>query len=228
MLCGTPSIPNLMNGVKGPSGKMASMQGIESATASCRSMYSELTDKQRDDGKHQAEYDYSAKPNKFFYSVESCGSLKPENIVLMGVQVTLEGHNDQRECVHFRFWRKSLQICRPSFSMNCTMMPSLSTECVHCPVIFLVLKSSAKPVVMEGICKCVREGRFSQSLNFYRIAALWWQSTSLLWWEREALASLRSPSSWYRTTLSTSTILPSKTRIGNRFKIFSYVCTNVT
>ena len=51
-------------------------------------MYSELTDKQRDEGKHQAEYDYSAKPNKFFYSVESCGSLKPENIVLMGVQAS--------------------------------------------------------------------------------------------------------------------------------------------
>merc|ERR1712228_523817 len=54
---------------------------------SIRSMYSELTDKQRDEGKHQAEYDYTAKPNKFFFSVESCGSLKPENIVLMGVQV---------------------------------------------------------------------------------------------------------------------------------------------
>ena len=51
-------------------------------------MYSELTDKQREEGKHQAEYDYAAKPNKFFYSVESCGSLKPENIVLMGVQVS--------------------------------------------------------------------------------------------------------------------------------------------
>merc|ERR1719400_663936 len=37
--------------------------------------------------KPQAEYDYTAKPNKFFFSVESCGSLKPENIVLMGVQV---------------------------------------------------------------------------------------------------------------------------------------------
>merc|ERR1712045_920417 len=54
---------------------------------SIRSMYSELTDKQREEGKPQAEYDYTAKPNKFFYSVESCGSLKPENIVLMGVQV---------------------------------------------------------------------------------------------------------------------------------------------
>merc|ERR1712038_1660891 len=41
---------------------------------SIRSMYSELTDKQRDEGKHQAEYDYTAKPNKFFFSVESCGS----------------------------------------------------------------------------------------------------------------------------------------------------------
>jgi DNA-directed RNA polymerase II subunit RPB3 len=33
----------------------------------------------------QAPYDYISKPNKFFFAVESVGSLKPENIVLMGV-----------------------------------------------------------------------------------------------------------------------------------------------
>ena len=35
----------------------------------------------------KATYDYSGKPNKFFYVVEKCGSLKPENIVLMGTNI---------------------------------------------------------------------------------------------------------------------------------------------
>ena len=47
-----------------------------------KSEYTEI----EDDDVHQAEYDYQGKPNKFFFNVESCGSLKPENIVLNGVQ----------------------------------------------------------------------------------------------------------------------------------------------
>jgi len=47
-----------------------------------KSEYTEI----EDEDVHQAEYDYLGKPNKFFFNVESCGSLKPENIVLMGVQ----------------------------------------------------------------------------------------------------------------------------------------------
>jgi len=35
----------------------------------------------------QGTYDYTGKPNKFFYVVETCGSLKPENIVLMGTNI---------------------------------------------------------------------------------------------------------------------------------------------
>lgn len=35
----------------------------------------------------EAEYNWEAKPNKFFFNVESAGALKPENIVMMGVQV---------------------------------------------------------------------------------------------------------------------------------------------
>lgn len=35
----------------------------------------------------EAKYNCEAKPNKFFFNVESSGALKPENIVLMGVQV---------------------------------------------------------------------------------------------------------------------------------------------
>lgn len=35
----------------------------------------------------QAPYDPDGKPNKFFVNVESCGSLRPENIVLMGIAI---------------------------------------------------------------------------------------------------------------------------------------------
>jgi len=40
-----------------------------------------------DDDQFEAAYNWEAKPNKFFYNVESAGALKPENIVIMGVQV---------------------------------------------------------------------------------------------------------------------------------------------
>jgi len=33
----------------------------------------------------QAPYDPDGKPNKYYFNVESCGSLRPENIVLMGI-----------------------------------------------------------------------------------------------------------------------------------------------
>ena len=35
----------------------------------------------------QAPYDYAGKPNKFYMVVEASGSLKPENIPIMGVNV---------------------------------------------------------------------------------------------------------------------------------------------
>lgn len=35
----------------------------------------------------EADYNWEAKPNKFFFNVESSGSLRPENIVMMGVKV---------------------------------------------------------------------------------------------------------------------------------------------
>ncbi|KAG8290713.1 DNA-directed RNA polymerase II subunit RPB3 [Homalodisca vitripennis] len=45
-----------------------------------KSEYTEL-----DDDQYEAPFNWEAKPNKFFFNVESCGSLRPENIVLMGV-----------------------------------------------------------------------------------------------------------------------------------------------
>lgn len=47
-----------------------------------KSEYSELEDDQ-----HEAPYNWEAKPNKYFFNVESAGALKPENIVIMGVAV---------------------------------------------------------------------------------------------------------------------------------------------
>ncbi|CAG9797735.1 unnamed protein product [Chironomus riparius] len=40
-----------------------------------------------EDDQYEADYNWETKPNKFFFNVESAGALKPENIVLMGVQV---------------------------------------------------------------------------------------------------------------------------------------------
>lgn len=35
----------------------------------------------------EAAYNWEAKPNKFYFNVESVGALRPENIVMMGVAV---------------------------------------------------------------------------------------------------------------------------------------------
>ncbi|XP_065088162.1 DNA-directed RNA polymerase II subunit RPB3-like [Ochlerotatus camptorhynchus] len=40
-----------------------------------------------EDDKYEADFNWEAKPNKFFFNVETSGALKPENIVMMGVQV---------------------------------------------------------------------------------------------------------------------------------------------
>ncbi|KAK0167967.1 hypothetical protein PV327_001813 [Microctonus hyperodae] len=45
-----------------------------------KSEYSELGDDQ-----FEAEFKWEAKPNKYYFNVESSGALKPENIVMMGI-----------------------------------------------------------------------------------------------------------------------------------------------
>lgn len=35
----------------------------------------------------EADFNWEAKPNKFFFNVESSGALRPENIVIHGVKV---------------------------------------------------------------------------------------------------------------------------------------------
>lgn len=47
-----------------------------------KSVHTELDDRQ-----FEGEFNWKTKPNKFLLSVESSGVLKPENIVLMGVNV---------------------------------------------------------------------------------------------------------------------------------------------
>ncbi|XP_002158521.1 DNA-directed RNA polymerase II subunit RPB3 [Hydra vulgaris] len=47
-----------------------------------KSEYSQL-----DEDQYEAPYDIHAKADKFYFNVESCGSLKPENIVMTGISV---------------------------------------------------------------------------------------------------------------------------------------------
>ncbi|XP_066598533.1 DNA-directed RNA polymerase II subunit RPB3 [Prorops nasuta] len=45
-----------------------------------KSEYSEL-----EEDKYEAPFNWEAKPNKYYFNVESSGALKPENIVMMGI-----------------------------------------------------------------------------------------------------------------------------------------------
>ncbi len=58
----------------------------------------------------QAPYDYLSKPNKFYYNVESCGSLKPENIVMMGVAVLKKKLSDLQTNLSQELQNDALQI----------------------------------------------------------------------------------------------------------------------
>ncbi|KAJ8876169.1 hypothetical protein PR048_024078 [Dryococelus australis] len=57
-----------------------------------RSEYTELEEDQRKclsipRYRNEAPYSWEAKPNKFYFNVESAGALRPENIVMMGISV---------------------------------------------------------------------------------------------------------------------------------------------
>lgn len=69
---------------------------------------SEYTELEEDEV--QAPFDYASKPNKFYYNVESCGSLKPENIVLMGVNILKKKLSDLQTNLSQELQNDALQI----------------------------------------------------------------------------------------------------------------------
>ena len=61
-------------------------------------------------GRHQAPFDFSGKPNKFYYNVETCGSLKPENIVTMGVNILKKKLSDLQTQLQHELQNDALTI----------------------------------------------------------------------------------------------------------------------
>ncbi|KAF0990092.1 hypothetical protein HZS_3571 [Henneguya salminicola] len=59
-----------------------------------RSQHSELPPSE-----HQAEYNFSDQPHKFYFTVESIGTLRPENIILSGLDVLKKKLNMVHEAV---------------------------------------------------------------------------------------------------------------------------------
>ena len=58
----------------------------------------------------QAPYDYSGKPNKFYFAVESSGALKPDNIVLMGANILKKKLSDLQTQLSHELQNDALNI----------------------------------------------------------------------------------------------------------------------
>ena len=66
----------------------------------------------------QAPYDPDGKPNKFFVNVESCGSLRPENIVLMGIAILKKKLSDLQTQLSHEVQNDALAINWSLFVIN--------------------------------------------------------------------------------------------------------------
>jgi len=63
-----------------------------------------------DEHECQAPYDYAGKPNKFFFTVESSGALKPDNIVLMGANILKKKLSDLQTQLSHELQNDALNI----------------------------------------------------------------------------------------------------------------------
>ncbi|XP_065570226.1 DNA-directed RNA polymerase II subunit RPB3-like [Artemia franciscana] len=70
-----------------------------------KSEYSELAD-----DKYEAPFQWDAKPNKFFFNVETCGSLRPENIVIHGITALKKKLSDLQMSLSQEFQNDALAI----------------------------------------------------------------------------------------------------------------------
>ncbi|KAK2717635.1 DNA-directed RNA polymerase II subunit RPB3-like [Artemia franciscana] len=59
---------------------------------------------------HEAPFQWDAKPNKFFFNIETCGSLRPENIVIHGIAALKKKLSDLQMSLSQEFQNDALAI----------------------------------------------------------------------------------------------------------------------